>query len=47
VTLLSERILKPHERFLIPNYHFYQTELFLGAKGRTAVAVRKDIPHYM
>jgi hypothetical protein len=33
VTLLSETHLKPHERFLIPNYHFYRTDLFPGRKG--------------
>jgi hypothetical protein len=25
VALLSETHLKPHERFFIPNYHFYRT----------------------
>jgi hypothetical protein len=36
VALLSETHLKPHKRFFIPNYHFYQTDRFLG---------RKDLPH--
>jgi hypothetical protein len=45
VALLSERRLKPHERFFIPIYHFYQTELFLGRKCGIAVALRKGIPH--
>jgi hypothetical protein len=44
VVLLSETYLKPHERFCIPNYHFYQTDHYLGRKGRTAVAVRKGLP---
>jgi hypothetical protein len=43
--LLSETHLKPHERFFIPNYHFYGTDRFPGIKGETAVAVGKDIPH--
>jgi hypothetical protein len=45
VTLLSETHLKPHERFFIPNYHFYWTDRLPGRKGGTAVAVRKCIPH--
>jgi hypothetical protein len=45
VALLSETHLKPHERFHIPNYHFYRTDRFPERKGGTAVAVRKGIPH--
>jgi hypothetical protein len=45
VALLSETHLKRHERFFIPNYHFYRTDRFPGRKCRTAVAVRKGIPH--
>jgi exonuclease III len=45
VALLSETHLKLHERFFIPNYHFYRTDRFPGRKGGTAVAVRKGIPH--
>jgi hypothetical protein len=45
VTLFSETRLKPHERFFIPNFYFYRTDRFPGRKGRTAVAVRKGIPH--
>jgi hypothetical protein len=45
VALLSEAHLKPHERFFIPNYHFYRTDRFPGRKGGTTVAVRKDISH--
>jgi exonuclease III len=45
VALLSETYLKPHERFYIPNYHFYYTDCFPGRKGGTAVAVRRGIPH--
>jgi hypothetical protein len=26
VTLFSEAHLKPHERFIISNYHFYRTD---------------------
>lgn len=43
--LLSETYLKPHESFLIPNYHSYRTNRFPSMKGRTAIAVRKGIPH--
>jgi hypothetical protein len=45
VALLSETHLKPHERFFIPNYHFYRTDRFTDIKGGTAVAVRKGVPH--
>jgi hypothetical protein len=45
VALFSETHLKPHERFFIPNFHFYRTDRFPGRKGGTAVAVRKGIPH--
>jgi hypothetical protein len=45
VALFSEMHLKPHERFFVPNYHFYRTDCFPGRKGGTAVAVRKGIPH--
>jgi hypothetical protein len=37
--------LKPHDRFFIPNYHFLWTDRSPGRKGKTAFAVRKDIPH--
>jgi hypothetical protein len=33
VALLSETPLKSHERFFIPNYHFYGTVHFPGRKG--------------
>jgi hypothetical protein len=33
LVLLSETHLKPHERFLIPNYHFYRTDCFPGRRG--------------
>ncbi|PNF36286.1 hypothetical protein B7P43_G05854 [Cryptotermes secundus] len=42
---VTERHLKPHERFFIPNYHFYRIDRQSGRKGGTAVAVRKGIPH--
>jgi exonuclease III len=45
VTLFSETRLEPHERFSIPNYHFYRTGRYLGRKDGTAVVVRKGIPH--
>jgi hypothetical protein len=45
VALFSETDLKLHERFLIPNFHFYRTESYPGRKGGPAVAVRKGIPH--
>jgi hypothetical protein len=37
--------LNPHERFHIPNYHFYRTNSFTGRNGVIDVAVRKGIPH--
>jgi hypothetical protein len=45
VALFSDTHLKPHERFFIPNFHLYQTDRYPGGKGRTAVAIRKCIPH--
>jgi hypothetical protein len=33
VDLLSETHIKSHERFFIPNYHFYRTDRFPGRKG--------------
>jgi hypothetical protein len=45
VALLSETHLTHHERFFIPNYHFYWTGCFPGRKGATAVAVGEGIPH--
>jgi hypothetical protein len=45
IDLLSETHLKSHERLFIPNYHYYQTDRFPRRKGRTAVAIRKGIPH--
>jgi hypothetical protein len=45
VALLSETHLKLHDRFFIPNYHFYRTDRFPSKKGGVAVTVRKDIPH--
>jgi hypothetical protein len=36
---------KTHERFYIPNYHFYRIDRHPERKGGTAVAVRKGIPH--
>jgi hypothetical protein len=44
VALFSETHLKPHERFFIPNFHFYRTDRYPGRKGETAVAVRNGIP---
>jgi hypothetical protein len=45
VALFSETHLKPHERFFIPNFHFYRTDRYPGRKGGTAAALRKGIPH--
>ena len=45
MALLSETLLKPHDRFCIQNYTFYRTDRFPGRKGGTAVAIRKGIPH--
>jgi hypothetical protein len=42
--LIKKTHLKPHERFFIPNYCFFQTDCFLGRKGQTVIAVRKGIP---
>jgi hypothetical protein len=33
VALLSETLLKAHEGFFVPNYHFYETDCFPGRKG--------------
>jgi hypothetical protein len=44
VALFSETHLKPHEKFSIPNFYFYQTDRHPGTKVGTAVAVRKGIP---
>jgi hypothetical protein len=46
VALISETHLKPHERFSIPNIHFYRTDRLPGGRGGTAVAVRKGIPQH-
>jgi hypothetical protein len=45
VPLLSQTHFKTHETFFIPNYHLCRTDCCPGRKGRTAVAVRKGIPH--
>jgi exonuclease III len=45
VALLSETHLKPHERFSIRNYHIYRNDRHPGAKGGTAVAVKKGVPN--
>jgi hypothetical protein len=45
VALPSETHLKPHERFFIPNYHFYPANCCPGRKGGTVIAIRKGIPH--
>jgi hypothetical protein len=45
VALFSETHLRPHERSYISNYHFYRTDRHLGRKGRTTIAVRRDVPH--
>jgi hypothetical protein len=45
VALFSGTHLKPHEKFYIPNYHFYRIDRQPGRKGGTAVTVRKGILH--
>jgi hypothetical protein len=45
VALLLETHLNPHERFYIPNYHFYRTDRFPGRKRGNVFTVRKGIPH--
>jgi hypothetical protein len=45
MALLSQAHLKHNQRFFIPNYHFYRTDRFPERKGKTAIAVRKGIPH--
>jgi exonuclease III len=45
VALFSETYLKPHERFLIPNFHLYRTDRHPDRKGVNAIAVRKGSPH--
>jgi hypothetical protein len=45
VALFSETHLKPHERFFIPNYHFYRIDRYPGRKGWTTIAVKEGIPH--
>jgi hypothetical protein len=45
VALFSETHLKPRERFLIPNYHFYRIDQHPGRERGTAVGVRKGIFH--
>jgi hypothetical protein len=45
LTLFLEPRLKPHERFFIPNYHFYRFDRYPDRKGGAAVAVRKATAH--
>jgi hypothetical protein len=45
VALLSGTHLNSHERFSIRNYHIYRNDRHPGVKGRTAVAVKKGVPH--
>jgi hypothetical protein len=47
VALFSETHMKPHERFVILNFHFYRTDSYPGRKGGTAVAARKTFPTTM
>jgi exonuclease III len=44
VVLLSETHLKPRERSSIRKYHTYRNDCHPGAKGGTAVAVKKGVP---
>jgi hypothetical protein len=43
--MLSETLLKPHERCFISNYHFYRTDRFPRINAGNSIAVRKGIPH--
>jgi hypothetical protein len=45
VVLFSETHLIPHMRFYIQNYDIYRTDHEDRHKGRTAVAVKRGIPH--
>jgi hypothetical protein len=45
VALFSKTHLKPHMKFYIPNCDIHWTDCEDGHKGRTAVAVKKGIPH--
>jgi hypothetical protein len=45
MALFSETLLKPYEKFYVPNYHFYRIDHQRGRKGGTAIAVTKGIPH--
>jgi hypothetical protein len=45
VALLLETHIKPHDRFSIKKYHIYRKDRHPGAKGGTAIAVRKGVPH--
>jgi exonuclease III len=45
VALFSETYLKPHERFIITNYHVYRMDRYPGRKGGIAVAFGKGIPN--
>jgi hypothetical protein len=42
--VFSETHLKPHERFFIPNYHFYRTDHFPGTKGGTVGSKKRHSP---
>jgi hypothetical protein len=42
--VLSETHLRTHERFIIPNYHFYGADRIPERKGGAAVAVHVDLP---
>jgi hypothetical protein len=45
VALLSKTRLKTQERFSIRNYHIYRNDRHLGAKGGSAVSVKKGVPY--
>jgi hypothetical protein len=45
VALFSERYLKPHIKFCIPNYNIYRIDCQDGHEGGTEVAIKKSIPH--
>jgi hypothetical protein len=44
VALFSEIHLKPHERFFIPNCHFYRTDRHPGRKAELPLQLEKGSP---
>jgi hypothetical protein len=44
VALLSEAHLKAHERFFIPNFHFYRTDRFRKEKAELPFQLEEAFP---